>query len=271
MYRSSMLTAIAATSLLLAAPSHAATLVSTELVLSVDVSGSIDHNEFRLQQQGYADAFRDVDIIKQISNLRDGLAVNMQFWATSIGDSTGWFHITDAASSHAFADATGNLNRYSAGSSTNIAGGIDGATNLILNNDFEGRNKVIDVSGDGYQNVNCSYSYSGFPDTDCNALVSAARDNAVNNGMTINGFAIQSDVATLGNYFNANVKGGDDAFVVGVADFDDFGRGIKTKIKAEITPPDEIQSVPEPLSLVALAGVAGFLLSGICKRSRPTS
>lgn len=266
MYRSSILTAIAATSLLVAAPSNAATLVSTELVLSVDVSGSINSEEFRLQQQGYADAFRDIDIINQISNLRDGLAVNMQFWASRIGNSTGWFHITDAVSANAFADAITNLSRYSAGSSTNIAAGIQGATDLILNNDFEGRSKVIDVSGDGLQNTGCS------PQPTClTPLLTAARDNAVSNGITINGFAIQSDVATLGNYFEANVKGGDDAFVIGVADFDDFGNGIKTKIKAEITPPDDSQPVPEPMSLLALAGLAGFVLSAGCKRSRPTS
>lgn len=260
MYRSSILTAIAATSLLIAPSASAATLVSTELVLSVDVSSSIDSQEFQLQQQGYADAFRDIEIINQITSLRDGLAVNMQFWASRVGNSTGWFHITDATSANAFADAIDSLSRFSAGNLTNIAAGINSATDLILNNDFEGTNKVIDVSGDGIQNTGCS------PNPTCRLpMLAAARDNAVSNGIVVNGLAIGS----LGQaaYFENYVVGGEDAFVIGVQDFDDFGNGIKTKLVAEITPPDAPQSVPEPLSLLALASFTGFLLSAGCRRS----
>jgi hypothetical protein len=47
-----------------AAPAWAATLVGTELVLSVDVSSSIDASEFTLQRQSYANAFRDPDVIR---------------------------------------------------------------------------------------------------------------------------------------------------------------------------------------------------------------
>ncbi|WP_235006707.1 DUF1194 domain-containing protein, partial [Calothrix rhizosoleniae] len=59
---------------LLPSASYAASLtqVATELVLSVDVSGSVNTTEFNLQKQGYVDAFRDTTIQQQISNLTGG-------------------------------------------------------------------------------------------------------------------------------------------------------------------------------------------------------
>jgi hypothetical protein len=76
-----------------AAPAWAATLVGTELVLSVDVSGSIDASEFTLQRQSYANAFRDSDVISLIAASPNGIAVTLQYWATITHSSLGWFHL----------------------------------------------------------------------------------------------------------------------------------------------------------------------------------
>ena len=125
--------------------------VDVELVLSVDVSGSISRREFNLQHQGYIDAFQDPELISEIESLPYGLAVTLQYWSNSAHSDIGWYHITDAASAQAFSNAIAAAERPSYGS-THLADAITSATDLLLNNDYNGRALVIDVSGDGLDN-----------------------------------------------------------------------------------------------------------------------
>ena len=125
--------------------------VDVELVLSVDVSGSISRREFNLQHQGYIDAFKDPGLISAIESLPNGLAVTLQYWSNSAHDEIGWYLITDAASAYAFSDAIAAAARPSYGS-THLAEAINSATYLLLNNNYEGQALVIDVSGDGLDN-----------------------------------------------------------------------------------------------------------------------
>ena len=128
------------------------TTVDVELVLSVDVSGSISKHEFNLQHQGYVDAFKDPGLISAIENLPNGLAVTLQYWSNSAHSEIGWYHITDAASAQTFSDAIAAADRPSYGN-THLADAITSATNLLLTNNYEGQALVIDISGDGLDNT----------------------------------------------------------------------------------------------------------------------
>jgi hypothetical protein len=220
-----------ATSAIAMAPASAATFVSTELVLSVDVSGSVDSGEFNLQRQGYVNAFRDAELISLIESLENGIAVTLQYWSATPAAALGWFHITDAASAETFAAAIARTDRPSGswftgiGTTTNIAGAIYSATSLLNTNDFVGDRLVIDVSGDGRQNENASATnYCGLYysmgrarsnefSAECLNLVASARNAAVAQGVTINGLPILTNVSNLDSYFQSYVIGGDDAFV----------------------------------------------------------
>jgi hypothetical protein len=240
--------ALLAAGMLSAGSASAATMVSTELVLSVDVSGSVNSTEFALQRDGYVNAFRDADLISQIESLTGGIAVSLVYWATSATQATSWFHITDAASSNAFADAIAAVNRpTNIGGMTDIADGIDLSTNILLNNDFDGKRLVIDVSGDGRQNTGCN--------GDCVGRVQASRDAAVNSGIIINGLPILTDVSDLDDYYTANVIGGPNSFVRPANGFDDFEQAVKDKVGREIK-----ADVPEPTMMLGLAvvGVLGL-------------
>ena len=125
--------------------------VSVELVLSVDVSGSIDNNEFNLQHQGYIDAFKDPEVIDTIKKLPNGMAVTLQYWGSKTYKDIGWKYVNDKNSAESFSDKIKNSPRPARGG-TNITAAIKSATKLIKNNNYSGSSLVIDISGDGTDN-----------------------------------------------------------------------------------------------------------------------
>ncbi|GAA6618952.1 PEP-CTERM sorting domain-containing protein [Scytonema sp. NUACC26] len=223
--------------------SFAATVVDTELVLSVDVSGSVDNNEFNLQRQGYVNAFKNPSIQNQIANLPGGIAATLSYWSDNAVQSVPWTLITNTAQANAFADAIAAAPRAS-NDNTGIANAINFAQNLLDTNDFIGNRRVIDVSGDGSENV-----------SSLNAL-RAARDNAVNAGIIINGLPILNDDADLGTYYSNNVIGGAGSFVTAASNFSDVNGAVAQKIGREVAP------VPEPLTILGslAAGTIGVAL-----------
>src|SRR3990172_4605765 len=63
------------------APVQAQTAIDLELVLPVDVSGSVSHDRFLLQQQGYVAAFRDPRLLQAIrTGAAQAIAVTMTQW-----------------------------------------------------------------------------------------------------------------------------------------------------------------------------------------------
>ncbi len=232
-----------------AATAESATIVGVELVLAVDVSGSVDANEYALQKGGYVQAFQSAAVKSAIENTPGGIAVAYVEWS-SFNQQTlqvNWTHLQTAADADAFAAAINATTRAFNGF-TGIADAILFSTNQILSNDFDGARKVIDISGDGTENERTL------------AFLHNARDAAVAQGITINGLAIQTDFATLGAYFAANVIGGAGAFALGVDSFGDFADAVQQKLFREIT------GVPEPTTM-ALFGF-GLAALGMAARRR---
>ncbi|PMB50960.1 PEP-CTERM sorting domain-containing protein [Fischerella thermalis CCMEE 5205] len=220
----------------------AATIVGTELVLSVDVSGSVNSTEFNLQRQGYVDAFRNPTIQEQIAKIPGGIAATLSYWSFSAQQSVPWFLITDATSANAFADAIESTTRPFSGS-TGIANAIDFAVNLLNTNDYDGTRRVIDISGDGVENVS---SDDG---------LKTARDNAVQAGIIINGLPILTGDPDLDDYYQENVIGGSGSFLIAANDFSDFGNAVTQKIGREIKPD---QPVPEPITILGSLAAGGI-------------
>ncbi|VEP12022.1 exported hypothetical protein [Hyella patelloides LEGE 07179] len=211
------------------------TPVSVELMLSVDISGSVDSSEYNLQMDGYAAAFRDDEVIAAIERLPDGMAISLQFWAKKPAPDIGWRVLNTRADILAFADELDALPRPSSSTSavspwsgriqgwTGIANGLEAATTSILENAYAGEVLVIDVSGDGRENVR---NWS---------LIRDARDNAVANNITVNGLPIDpSNNQYVANHYRDYVIGGTDSFAEVAYGFDNFTEAVKTKLQREI-------------------------------------
>lgn len=219
--------AVAALMLALAAPLSpvmAQTAVDLQLVLAVDASGSVDQTRFELQKRGYVAAFRHARVLQAIrSGPNQAIAVTMVQWtgpALQI-PVVEWRRVGDEGSAEAFADAIERKPRQLFGGGTSISGAIDHGVALFDRSPFTGGRKVIDVSGDGRNN-------RGRPSTD-------ARDEAVRDGISINGLPILALEPDLEQYYRNNVIGGPGAFVVAAESFETFGDAILQKLVIEIS------------------------------------
>ncbi len=197
--------------------------VDLELVLAVDVSWSVSGEEFDLQVRGLAEAFRSPMVNEAIRASGDlGLAVALIQWSSHRKQvlAVDWTVIHDEKTASDFAEEVENMPRVLAGN-TAIGSVLEFAIPQFAGNGFQGRRKVIDVSGDGRSNQG--------PEP---WLV---RDVVVAHGITVNGLAILNEDPTLDRYYSTNVIGGTGAFVVTANDYEAFRVAIVAKLIKEIS------------------------------------
>ncbi len=130
------------------AASGAALPVDLELVLAVDVSGSIDEEEARLQRQGYSAALTDGRLIRAIkSGFHRRIAVAYVEWAGAYYQQTvvDWTLVSDEKSARAFAAKLAAAPLTSV-PWTSISGAIDYASKSFTGNGYEGAWRVISIA-----------------------------------------------------------------------------------------------------------------------------
>lgn len=204
--------------------------VDLELILAVDVSRSIDEEEATLQRQGYIAALTNDRVIRAIESGAIGaIALTYVEWAglSYQRQVIPWTLINGSASATDFAAKIAAAPRVSL-SRTSISGAIDFCVPLFDNNGFEANRRVIDVSGDGPTNQG--------------RLSANARDDAVRQGVVINGLAILNDRSSWGPfaqgdlsiYYENNVVGGEGSFLMTAEDFNSFSAAILAKLIKEI-------------------------------------
>jgi len=204
------------------------THVDLQLVLAVDASGSVDETRFELQKQGYAAAFRNRHVLNAVrSGPSQAISVTMVQWtgpALQI-QVVPWTRVGDEESATALAEAISAAPRHLFGGGTSVSGAIDYAMTLWSISPYLGTRRVIDVSGDGANN-------RGRP-------AALARDDAVREGVAINGLPILALEPDLDHYYEDNVIGGPGAFVVAAQSYDNFADAILKKLINEIAINDE--------------------------------
>jgi hypothetical protein len=192
-------------------------------VLAVDTSGSVNMYRFELQKKGYAAAFRDPRVLAAIrSGISQAIAVTMHQWTGPRVqvNVVPWMVVQDKASTEALASAIENTPRKLSAGGTSISGAIDYSRLLLGQSPFTATRRIIDVSGDGANNI-------GRP-------VRIARDEAVRDGITINGLPILSIEPGLDTYYFENVIGGPGAVMVPADNYESFAEAILKKLILEI-------------------------------------
>jgi hypothetical protein len=215
-----------ALALMLGMGSVASTQTSTvdlQLVLAVDASGSVNQARFDLQKQGYAAAFRNPRVLRAIQSGRNqSIAVIMVQWTgpTQQALVVPWTLVRDRASADLLAAAIDKTQRQLFGGGTSISGAIDFSVALMPTGPYRGQKQIIDISGDGSNN-------RGRP-------VTAARDDAVRAGISINGLPILTLEPDLDKYYFDNVIGGPGAVMVPAESYEAFADAIIKKLIIEI-------------------------------------
>lgn len=205
------------------------------LVFAIDVSMSVDDEEFKIQREGYARALSDPLVIRAATAGPLGrIAVAFVEWSGSgpnykkvIID---WTVIDGPLSAYTVGKRLTAIPRSSS-HYTAIGEAIEFSSKLIANAPFESHRKVIDVSGDGANHIGIKPR--------------VARDQAVENGITINGLVILSETpyfipehthppGGLEKYYRDNVAGGPGSFVEVAEGFQSFPPAILRKMVQEI-------------------------------------
>lgn len=205
--------------------------VDLALALAVDISGSIDPDEARLQRDGYVQAFRDRTIARAILGGPNGrIAVTYFEWSDAWMQKLliDWTLLDSEAAIEAFTRRLSNA-PISIARRTSISGAIRYAIPLFGRSPYEPTRKVLDISGDGSNNDG--------------GLVTDMRHEALKERIVINGLPIMNDrpnpfgfpnETDLDRYYLHCVTGGPRSFVEVAKNFDDFPRAIRKKLLQEV-------------------------------------
>lgn len=206
--------------------------VALELVLAIDTSTSVDEQEFILQRDGIASAFRHPQVHLAIEGVgEEGIAVAVVQWAGQENQArvVDWRKVNSVETALRFADKVSAMTRQMRGF-TDIANAINYSVREIETNGFNGRRLTIDVSGDGTSDRNDP---------------AIARDRAILKGITINGLIIHAFEYDLGDFarfelqrhYEERVIGGSGAFLMHAENFRNFAQSMREKLYREIAGP----------------------------------
>jgi hypothetical protein len=210
-----------------------AVAVDTELVIAVDVSNSMDPEEQQLQRDGYVSALTSREFMQALREGSHGkVAVTYFEWAGLYDQKIlmPWRLIDGPETADAVAAEIARA-PYRRAPRTSIYGALQFARPLFDGSGYRGLRRVVDVSGDGANNM-------GPP-------VTLMRDEVLAAGITINGLPIMLKRAntygmygmTMENldvYYEDCVIGGPGAFVVGIKERSQFKEATRAKLVLEI-------------------------------------
>jgi hypothetical protein len=231
---------------------HAESGVDTALIVSVDVSQSVDADRYKLQMEGIAQAIEDPGVVASITGGEKGaILFSMVTWADKADMTLGWQRIASQADASRVAALVRGLPQK--GGEFTCLGRMmhTVAASIVPQIPVTASRVVVDVSGDGIDN--CS---------DRNE-VNAERDAILQTGATINGLPVivagendivgtgayrapgyglrelsresDQDGTTLDQWFKDHVVGGPAAFVLAAQGYADFGRAFRRKFVTEIS------------------------------------
>ena len=227
---------------ILLVPGHAMAECRQALMLALDVSGSVDEREYRLQLDGLARALNDPQVVAAFEAIPNApVRLSVIEWSGPGFQRVvlPWTDVTDRAALNGIILRLRGTTRVEGELSTAI-----GSALLMAAREVQAQGdcwrRVIDVSGDGKSNV------GPLPGS-----IGAELD-----GVTVNGLVIGEAVPTAGEgrspeigelvaYYRAYVLRGDDAFLETAAGFEAFEAAMVRKLLREMQIMAVSQAKPE--------------------------
>lgn len=199
--------------------------VDLALCLAVDVSASVDFEEFGLMVGGYAAALRDPRAVAALTGgARGAAALAVLFWSGPGGGDVAvpWRRIDGAVAAAAAAALIEAAPRLPPPGETALGEGMAAGLALLGACPAEAAREVLDVSGDGPSNRG--------------RAPGPVRDLAAAAGVTVNALAVLNEEPELLAYYRAEVIGGPGAFAMACPDYAAFARAVTTKLAREARP-----------------------------------
>ncbi len=191
---------------------------NTALILTIDVSNSVDVAEWHLQRDGLADALGDEAVIEAMVQAQAAVMVVQWSGVDRQEVSIPWRRISTALDVTSFRTEAAALTRAFVLSDTAPAEALAFSMRQFADV-TDCKRKVIDVSGDGTPNAGSS--------------TLAVRRQAEREGITINGIAIESMGLAITNYYNRSIITRD-GFVMTARQHLDYPRALKAKLIREL-------------------------------------
>jgi len=213
--------------------------VDTALIVSVDVSNSVDAARYKLQMEGIAKALEDPGVIDAITGgASGGILFSMVTWADTPAVAIPWMRIASKEDSFAAARRVRTL-PHLGGEFTCMTRMLRSVNDKIVPQiPAKASRVIIDVSGDGPDNCNAEES------------IETVRDELVSSGVTINGLPILLDTPESGillpkpvpggphpleQWYREHVMAGAGSFVLAAQGYGDFERAIRQKFVIEVS------------------------------------
>jgi Ca-activated chloride channel family protein len=190
------------------------------LVLAVDISGSVDSKEYRIQMDGLAAALRDGIVVEALLDQQAMITLIQWTGASRQRQTIPWTQMLTDADILRFAERVETDQRIWRNYSTAIGEALI-AAEVSLAEVPECRRKVIDVSCDGVSN-------EGVDPRSRHAALSRL-------SVTVNALAIETDETDLTAWFFENLIRGPGAFVMTADGFEDYPVQIRRKLQRETT------------------------------------
>lgn len=208
-------------SMLFGGPTYAQARCALSLILAIDVSSSVDPDEYELQMQGIANALRDSEVMEAI-RLSGGIQLFAFEWSgrRQQVDILPWTFLNDRAEIIAAADLIERHPRGYSDLPTALGFALGYSAIQLQKAPLACTRQAVDVSGDGVNN-------DGYEPR-------LAYNNFVFDGVQVNGLVIAGARPEPVPYFKREVIFGPGAFVEVAAGFADYERAMKRKLLREI-------------------------------------
>ena len=229
--------------------------VDTALIVSVDVSGSVNQERYQLQMQGIAKALEDPAVLGAIQGgPYGGILFAMIAWADKPHLVVDWQRIGSRADALAIASRIRTLPQQG-GDFTCFRPMFETiAEDVIPSMPAHANRVVVDVSGDGIDNctppselaqthrevVAQGATINGLP-----ILVPGENDTVGSGAFRAPGYGLRSlssdphepgkDITTLDAWYGKHVLGGSNAFLMPAEGYGDFARALRRKFVIEIS------------------------------------